>query len=311
MKLGQLIHGLATFLPGVNKYFTKGTGGTDSARYCYSVWLRHLVMAKNNGLNPYPEVVAELGPGDSLGIGLMALLTGSEKYLAFDIFEYANIERNLKIFKELVAILKHKADIPGDDEFPDVKPRLDNYAFPVDIFTDSKLKEALLDSRIEKIRNSIINPTEKNSMIKYKVPWFDSSVIDKESVDMIYSQAVLEHADDLENTYKAMRLWLKPNGFVSHQIDFRCHGTSNEWNGHWMYSDFTWKLIRGKRPYLLNRAPHSTHLQLLKKENHKIVCDTTVTQNSNIKKDRLNPRFRDLSNSDLTTSGAFIQAVKQ
>ena len=31
-------------------------------------------MAKANGLNPYPEVVAELGPGDSLGTGLAALI---------------------------------------------------------------------------------------------------------------------------------------------------------------------------------------------------------------------------------------------
>lgn len=32
-------------------------------------------MAKKNGLNPYPKIVAELGPGDSLGIGLADTLS--------------------------------------------------------------------------------------------------------------------------------------------------------------------------------------------------------------------------------------------
>lgn len=50
MKLKQLIYGVASFVPGVIRLCAKGTGGTDSARYCYSVWLRHLVMAKKTVL---------------------------------------------------------------------------------------------------------------------------------------------------------------------------------------------------------------------------------------------------------------------
>jgi len=96
MKIKRLLFGMATLIfPSISKYVGKGTGGTDSARYCYSVWLRHLVMAKKNDLNPYPKIVAELGPGDSIGIGLAALISGCEKYYGFDVVEYANIERNL------------------------------------------------------------------------------------------------------------------------------------------------------------------------------------------------------------------------
>jgi hypothetical protein len=79
-------------------------------------------MASNNGLNTYPKVVAELGPGDSLGIGLAALVSGAEKYFALDVVEYTNIERNLKIFDELVTLFKNKEDIPGEQEFPEVRP---------------------------------------------------------------------------------------------------------------------------------------------------------------------------------------------
>ncbi|RJP62040.1 MAG: hypothetical protein C4541_00460 [Candidatus Auribacter fodinae] len=57
---------------------------------------------------------------------------------------------------------------------------------------------------------------------------------------MIFSQAVLEHIDNLPEAYESMRLWLKPDGFMSHQIDFKCHGTAEEWNRHWAYSQSEW-----------------------------------------------------------------------
>jgi hypothetical protein len=268
-------------------------------------------MAIHHGLDPYHGVVAELGPGDSLGIGLAALLSGAEKYLAFDVVEYANIERNLDVFDELTTLFQNRIDIPGDDEFPMVKPYLDTYAFPRNIFTDIRLSNALNRIRVNKIRESIINPCRKESLIEYRVPWFGSNVIQKESVDMIYSQAVLEHVDDLFNVYNAMRLWLKPNGLISHQIDYKSHGTSEEWNGHWSYSDFMWKLIRGKRPYFLNRQPHSTHTGLLKENKFKVLCEIKAKSSSKINRDDLAKRFNSISNEDLTTSGAFIQAVKQ
>jgi hypothetical protein len=128
---------------------------------------------------------------------------------------------------------------------------------------------------------------------------------------MIYSQAVLEHVDKLDYTYEILCRWLKPGGFMSHQIDFKCHQTAKEWNGHWSYSDFMWKLIRGRRPYLLNRQPLSIHLTLLEKLNFKVVCDIKIKDTSGINRERLAPRFKNMSNEDLTTSGAFIQAIKR
>jgi hypothetical protein len=310
MKLKQLVLGVATCFPGVNDYLTRGTGGTDSARYCYSVWLRHLVMASANGLNSDVKRVAELGPGDSLGVGIAALLSGCERYLAFDVIPHAYAERNLKIFDELVTLFQLRADIPANDEFPEVKPVLGSYEFPKQILTDERLNHALNEYRLDQIRKSIVDTDGEGSLITYKVPWYDVNVIQSDSVDMIYSQAVLEHVNDLPNTYGAMRAWLEPGGYVSNQVDFRCHGTAEEWNGHWMYSDLTWTIIKGRRPYLLNREPHSRHIRLLEKHNFRIVCDKTVKSASSLPKETLARRFRSMSDDDLTTSGAFIQAVK-
>ena len=81
-KLRPMLVGAATFVPGVRQLFSSvkegmGLGRATSARYCYSVWLRHVALLARNDLWNYPRVVAELGPGDSLGVGLCALLCGT------------------------------------------------------------------------------------------------------------------------------------------------------------------------------------------------------------------------------------------
>lgn len=311
MSLRQLAFGAATFIPGINQMRAIPTGGTDSARYCYSVWLRHLVKAKSNGLDPHPKTVGELGPGDSLGIGLAALISGSDRYFAFDVMEHASVESNLAIFEELVALFQDKAPIPASAEFPKLKPHLDKYDFPDDILDDGRLRRALESSRLDRIRDSISGGHRNDSLVQYKVPWYDAAVIEDESIDVLYSQAVLEHVDDLRGTYRAMRAWLKPSGYISHQIDFKCHGYAEDWNGHWAYSDFVWKVIRGRRPYLINREPHSTHVAMLAEEGFRIVCDDRFVTDSRVTISDLAPRFQSMSSEDLVTSAAFIQGVKK
>ena len=234
---------MLTNIPGFNKYFAISVAGIpkkmnldDAAAKSYSVWLRQMVLAKKNGLNTNPGIVAELGPGDSLGAGLAALISGSKKYVALDIVKFADIKENLDLFDKLVSLFKSRAAIPNDGKFSEIEPSLENFDFPHDIFDKERLKICLDETRIKKIRNSIISPESKQSIIAYVAPWNDKKNINKNSVDMIFSQAVLEHVDDLSKTYKAFNEWLSADGYMSHQIDFRCHGTSDQWNGHLCYS---------------------------------------------------------------------------
>ena len=304
MKIGALTRGLATFVPGVaalHRRVTR-TGGSDSARYCYTVWMRHLVLSHQNGLcRRTPSRVAELGPGDSIGIGLAALLSGAEHYYGLDALPLANLRRNAGVLEELVELFSARAAIPGDDEFPGVKPKLRSYDFPGALLAFPN------EANIERIKRSIENPFNPDSMIRYVAPWWDPGVIERGVVDMIFSQAVLEHVDNLESAYAAMRVWLAPRGWLSHQIDFRSHGTAAEWNGHWTYRDLTWRLLRGRREFLINREPHSTHLRLLKEAGFTVACDLTVNAPA-IDRQKLAPRFASMSDADLTVAGAFIQA---
>jgi hypothetical protein len=93
IKPRSLVIGAATYVPGLRRLTGRTTGGTVSARYCYSVWLRHLCMLHRHGLPTQFETVVELGPGDSLGVGLAALLTGAERYIALDALRYDDIRR--------------------------------------------------------------------------------------------------------------------------------------------------------------------------------------------------------------------------
>jgi len=268
-------------------------------------------MAHRFGLNTRPRVIAELGPGDSLGIGLAALISGCEQYFALDLIKHADLEKNLAIFDELVALFNRRAPVPGNEAWPHVEPKLEDYQFPGSILDEGRMRDALAPERLARIRSSIVEPGQDHPVIQYKVPWYTCTAPEMGSVDMIFSQAVLEHVDDLESSYQAMNSWLKPTGYFSHTIDFRCHETAAEWNGHWTYSDFTWKLIRGRRPYLLNREPHSTHIQMMKAVGFAIVHDKTVRTPSRLRRAQLARRFRALTDEDLVTSVACIQGVKK
>lgn len=311
--LGSLVPGYAR-LPVLSKAASVSTGGTDSARYCYSVWLRHLVKAHENGLPTHPAAVAELGPGDSIGVGLAALLSGAQTYYAFDAVNYFNSTRNVQVFDELVELFCKRENIPDNREFPEVRPVLDSYEFPSDALTDAHLRDCLRRERAEAIREELLDfKRAQPRFIFYAAPWDEQTVLRPSSIDTVYSQAVLEHVNDLEGTYQSLFKWLKPGGIMSHVIDFRCHGCAEQWNGHWSYSDLTWKLIRGKRSWLINRVSHDIHLALLREHGFDVVYELRehATLSSGIDRSRLAPAFRDISDEDLKTSGAFIQAVKK
>lgn len=313
MELIRLLKGLITFMPGSTRLLMKrGTGGTDTGSYCYEVWLKHITLLHQNGLTGLPKTVAELGPGDSLGMGLSAMLSGADKYYALDIVNYSNTDLNLKIFDTLVEMFTARKGRPRKG-WPDYDMYLDENLFPSHILTEEVLKRSLAEDRVSLIRKALENPGNEfdGIEIKYMVPWTDEKVINPGTVDLVLSHSVLEHVMDLEGTYHALRSWLKPGGMMSHQIDFTSHGYSDQWNGFRAYSDLLWKCIEGNRPYRLNLQPFSTHLTMLERHGFDVFCALHNTKPGGISRAQLSKRWEDISDEDLTTSGAFIQARKR
>lgn len=306
--------GFIAYIPGLDWLRYRGKGSPFSARYCYTVWLRHLVMARQNGLTSIPSAVAELGPGGSLGTGLAALLSGAQRYVALDVVPLAHADKNTQVFDELLQLFRKREPIPHEAEFAGTKPVLPSYEFPRQILTDEVLDRAMADDRVREMRRAVAGLSEvrgHNVWISYYCPWYDPQVVQPETVDFLFSQAVMQSIDYIEHAYKAIHQWLKAGGMTSHQIDLTSRQSSDRWNGHWLYSDRTWKLLRGGRAFLTNRLPRSGHIQLLKNTGCEIVCDIPTRRESEIDRKALAPRFRDLSDDDLTTAGCFIQAVKR
>jgi SAM-dependent methyltransferase len=276
--------------------------------------MRHLIKAHATG-HPLAGTggrIAELGPGDSLGIGLAAMLSGFNEYFALDAKAHANVERNLEVFGELCRLFIERAPVPGEEEFPLTFPKLQDYSFPAAILTDRILASTLHAQRIESISAAIKGQTlEQDDRIQlaYIAPWTDRGLLERESLDVVFSQAVLEHVDDIAAAYAAMHYWLRPGGFMSHTIDYMSHGLTRDWNGHWTVGDFRWHLVRGRRPYLINRLPHSVHVAAMTKAGFQIARNE-VQEGRKLDRACLADRFRHLSEADLKTCGSYIQALK-
>ena len=298
-------------LPAVKSLLTKRTGGSVHSRYCYSVWLRHLINWYSIRKN-IPEKVAELGPGDSLGASLAALLSGCQSAVALEVDKYGNVEKNLTIFEELVELFKNKTPIPDQNEYPRVIPFLEQYDFPAHIISDEILAKTLSEERLNTIRREIkdvYNPN--NTLIKYHIPWNDDKIVDAETIDFVYSQAVMEHVEDVKGTYEAVYKWLKPGGLTSHSIDFKSHNITKSWNGYRTFSELEWKIVKGGRLFLINRVPYSTHIELQKKLNLKILKSIPYKKENEIPHEQFSEKFKQLSEEDMTTSEAYILSIKE
>jgi SAM-dependent methyltransferase len=313
----RVVVGGLSLVPGFNEVTRRdrrtGTGGTNSARYCYDVWMKHLTLARANGLPGVPQTIAELGPGDSIGTGLAAMLCGASHYFALDIIEHANVQENVKVFDELVTLFEARAgrSTPG---WPDFDVHLDDGLFPGHILSPDLLRHSLAPDRVAAIRRRIQDPgaNTEDLSLRYMAPWQSPSVVRPGNVDFILSHACLEHVDDIDATCEAMALWLRPGGFMSHQIDFTDHGLARRWNGYRTCPEWAWRLARGKGSFLINRAPPSAHLAAMQRHGFDIVCDMRFRQSRNsVKRTELARRWTALDDNDLFCSGAFVQARKR
>jgi SAM-dependent methyltransferase len=303
--LEVVVKGIATYIPGyqrlLDRFGYSCPGGTITAEYCYSVWLRHLELLQRHGLSSEPAVVAEIGPGNSLGVGLCALLTGARTYYAIDIETYANTERNLQIFAEIIRFFQKKSPDP-----------LSESGFPSHILTEQRLARTLEPQRVNLIKQCILqmNQPVQGFYLGYAAPGNSSPTVRENSVDFILSHAVMEHVDDPEAVYRILYRWLKPGGCMSHMIDYRSHNLARQWNGHWAYSEALWKLMRSKRPYFINRQPHSAQAAAMERCGFRIMGEEKTRETPGIRREQLAPPFHDLSDEDLTTATGFFVAVK-
>lgn len=315
--LRLMLGGLKSYFPVLHAGY-KATGARSTGAYCYSVWLRHLAIITRAVPTFAPKVVVELGPGDSLGLGCAALLSGAEQYIGLDVVARASAENDVKVLDELVELFEHHAPIPDGRVFPNLLPELQSYRFPTRLFTDDGARRIRIEpERLKSIREALVDRQDvlyDDVPVGYTASW-GPRTLDRQSVDLVISQAVLQDMghepakSELAGTFQAMSRWLRKGGVMSHQINFAFPGNP-EWNHHWRYSDAAWRVVRGNRPLFENRVPLSVYLALCDENDFEVVSVKRVEQEG-LPREKVAPRFRDLPEDDFRTSSAHIVAVRR
>jgi SAM-dependent methyltransferase len=306
--LKSILRGLLTRVPGVTAAFPlqHAGGHTGSATYCYGVWLKHLTLLWANGLRSMPRAVLEVGCGDSLGTGLAALLSGARQYHAIDVVKRAAPDDNQRVFEELVQLFRTRAPRPTRG-WPDYDAHLDSRLFPGHILGPEVLARSLAPERIDSSRAALANCDKRGRgrNLTYQT-WAEPEAFDDGSIDLVLSHSVLEYLPDLRDFYARCARWVRPGGWMSHQIDFSSGGLVGAWNGHYGYSDLAWSLASGKRDYRNNREPFSTHLALLKAHGFDVVTALKELRLDGLPRAQLDARWGHLSDEDLNCAHVFI-----
>lgn len=311
-----LRHGLVgalTYVPGFNYILDKRKrrmkarnrgDAKKSAPLALENWFRFINGLYNAGMPVSPLTnVAELGPGDSFGLGFAALLGGAKTYVGLDTIKYAESTKNLALFDEMVDV------IANDFRGCDLKWLDEEYHSQLDVF-----KKVVSNAQIvQQIRQAIpvaIDGNGHSDTIRYIAPWEPSCNDFASSIDLVVSNAVLEHVNDLEGTYSRLAVLLKPGGWMSHLIDFSSHGLATEWNGHWRLGNFAWKLVSGRRPFLINRQPYSVHEKLIRQNRFEIASCVRRESTSSLLRSQLSPEWRSINDEDLICHTAIVYARK-
>lgn len=304
-----ILRGLASYVLPRRLFTRPGTGGSFSAEYCYSVWLRHLVHLHRNGLIQSAadlRQVAEIGPGDSLGTGMAALYTGAQEYRALDIIRHADTGTNRRVNDSLLELFVRRRGIPHE-AFRDLSPALPDYQFPQELLpADAQAYR----NQHARIKQSLEQYDQADTPIRYVLDWMDEKAIPSGKLDLIFSQAAMEHVADIRLAYRLMHRMLRNGGIISHQVDFRAHEMSADWDGHFFIGPRTWQLLAHGRKYPMNRLPLSAHVEALTEAGFRLAAVVKQTGTSTRSGQQTAVPGVHFNPDDRVTMGALIQAVK-
>jgi hypothetical protein len=284
------------------------------AESSYGIWLKHLALSRPYRAHIVPRIVAELGPGLSLGAGLAALICGAERYIALDVVRFAKIAQVLPIFDRLVAMFSRRQQPHNASGFPSYEAALDASGFPSCLLTDDHLDRMLNSARIARLRDDLqmfVRSGGRESVyIDYIAPWKVQEVLHQGRIDFLFSHTVLQHVESLDDIWKQIGLLLRPDGVCSHQISFDSHGTSTAWNGHWAYPQVVWRVALGRKTFLINREPFSRHLNAAAVSGLKVVGAMRLRDSGGIERAAVAREWQCIDDDDLATRGAMLVAQK-
>lgn len=204
------------------------------------------------------KVILELGPGGSIGFGLLALQNGASRYLAIDDGQHIFItKKQFSFYKKIL-----------NNDLSAIKKLF--------IFKNGKVDYS----------PEFITFTKIDQDSRY--------TIESNSIDLIYSCAVLEHVHKLDLCFSEMTRVLKPGGIMNHQVDLRDHIFSQ--NSLWFLkiSDFWFKFLFGRTGEYVNRKRLSVYKNIFKEKGLGIISlDNYILFNKKLPEKLLNKYSED------------------
>lgn len=313
MRIRPIVTGLLSYIPYSYSHFNQGPN-PSTPELCYGIGFKHFCLMHAQGAT-FPNRLAEVGPGRSVGNGVLALLLGAEHYVGLDVVPFALLAEEADAWVDgMVSLLRSRASLPNADGFPSLRPYLDEEGFPR-LVNNKMLANALDPARIAAVRACLKNlrvnrPGVADGLcMEYRVPWENCTTDLHSAMDAVFSHTVMQHVPDPGLGYRYMSDMLKPGGFTSHQINYGCHGMSDVWNGHWAYPDWLWKIALGRKPFLINRLPHSAHMNRLHQAGFELKAALTTYRTDGLPANQLAGAFRNLGD-DVQIAGAVLVAQK-
>ena len=135
--------------------------------------------------------VLEYGPGDLPGVGMLMYAHGAEKVICVDRFPMVSInQKNTQILEDIISRLDGEAQKRAMSCFNEF----------------GKISSGFAENRV----CYYVHPNGLSGL--------------KNSIDLVYSRAVLEHVNDLYATFSDMASALKIDGTAIHKVDLKSHG---------------------------------------------------------------------------------------
>jgi SAM-dependent methyltransferase len=243
-------------------------GHMDQPKYAYEVFLNHYKKVESV-IERRHFVALELGPGDTLFSGLIAHALGAQSCYLVDAGPFANL--NPARYQCMATMLASEGlDVP--------LPR-----------SGSSISEYLNTLGVRYLTNGIESLKS----------------IPSQSVDFIWSQAVLEHVrlSDFVETLKELRRIIKGDGAMSHRIDLMDHlgGKLNNLRFSRKIWESRFMAISG---FYTNRIRFSEMTRLFEEAGFSVrVLNTDRWSEMPTPKPKLAREFRHLDNIELLIQG--------
>lgn len=253
-------------------------GQMQDYAYALQVFSGHLAWAGlSDKRKNVGKVAMELGPGESLFSALLAKAHAFKGSLLLDVGTFAL--PNIEVYQAFAHWLADKGlSCPDLDDCASIQDML------------SRLGSEFLDGGLSSLRS-----------------------LPDESVDFVFSQAVLEHIrrSDFEEILGEIQRILKPGGVSTHVVDFRDHLEYSINNLR--FSDRLWEAdwFAPSSGFYTNRLRLGEMVELIRKQGFRVeVVNKTQWDALPLPREKLDARFRVMADEELIVLGAVLRCYK-